>query len=301
MNKILVIIVTYNAMKWLDKCLGSLKASVVPIDVFIVDNGSSDGTQSYISSNYPEYKFYQNKENVGFGKANNIGLEYAINNQYDYAYLLNQDAWIYPDTLKILSQASVENPDYGILSPMQMTGSAKRLDKNFVSTCCSYNSNQYFFEDLYFDRVGEIYSVKHVMAAHWLIKLSILKKVGAFSDTFPHYGEDTNMCHRMYFHNFKVGIVPKAKAVHDREYRKQTKEQAIYQIYILLLLRLSNPIKKENIFSIKIWKDVFSAIYRFHSFTILSYLLKILSNIRTINKNTVLSKTFNGPFLKNAK
>lgn len=298
MNKVLIIIVTYNAMKWVDRCFSSLKESTCPNDVYVVDNGSTDGTQQYIKDNYPEAIFYQSQENLGFGKANNAGLEYAIEKGYDYAYLLNQDAWIYPDTLNVLIQAAHDNPNFGILSPMQMTGSGKRLDKNFVSTCCSYKFNQYLFEDLYFGRVGEVYSVKHVMAAHWLMNLNIIKKVGVFSDTFPHYGEDTNLCHRMCFHNFKVGIVPAAKAVHDREYRIQTKAQAVYQIYILLLLRLSNPLDRESIISLKIWRDIFSAVFRFHSFSIMPYLLKIILKMKTINKNVMLSKSLNGPFLK---
>lgn len=297
MNKILVIVVTYNAMKWVDKCFSSVRESTYPSDIYVIDNGSTDGTQHYIKEKYQEVIFYQSPENIGFGKANNIGLEYAIKNHYDYAYLLNQDAWIYPNTFKVLVQASCNNPDFGILSPMQMTRSEERLDKNFVSTCCSYKSNKFFLEDLFFERVREIYSVNHVMAAHWLINLNILQKVGIFSNTFPHYGEDTNLCHRMYFHKYKVGIVPEARAVHDREYRKQTKEQAVYQIYILLLLRLSNPIEEECLFSLKIWRDIFSAIFRFRSLSIIPYLFKIMLNMKTINKNLLLSKSYNGPFL----
>ena len=52
--KVLVIVVIYNGVKWLDKCLGSVMKSLIPLDVFIVDNDSSDGTLDYIKGHYPE-------------------------------------------------------------------------------------------------------------------------------------------------------------------------------------------------------------------------------------------------------
>ena len=70
------IIVTYNAMKWLDKCLGSLRESTIPIHPVIIDN-SSDETVEYISTNYPEVHIIINDINRGFGQANNQGIEYA--------------------------------------------------------------------------------------------------------------------------------------------------------------------------------------------------------------------------------
>ena len=82
-NKLLVIIVTYNGMKWLERCLSSLIASSVASDVFIVDNGSTDGSQDYIRSNFKDAIFIQSEENLGFGKANNIGLQYAYEKGYE--------------------------------------------------------------------------------------------------------------------------------------------------------------------------------------------------------------------------
>ena len=71
--KVLTIIVTYNGMKWLDRCLGSLRTSSVPSDVLVVDNGSTDGSPAYIQENFPEVMLHCTGENLGFGKANKIG------------------------------------------------------------------------------------------------------------------------------------------------------------------------------------------------------------------------------------
>ena len=110
--KLLVVIVTYNAMRWAERCFDSLRKSTVVPEVFVVDNGSTDGTQEYIKKNYPEVMFQQSNENLGFGKANNLGFQYALNKGYDYVYLLNQDAWIFPETLGGLVNVSKLHPEY---------------------------------------------------------------------------------------------------------------------------------------------------------------------------------------------
>ena len=94
MRRILVIIVTYNAMKWADRCFGSLRDSRQPVDVFVVDNGSADGTAEHIRNHYPEVMLHCAGENNGFGKANNIGLEYALAN-YPKALFLIEKAMQY--------------------------------------------------------------------------------------------------------------------------------------------------------------------------------------------------------------
>ena len=129
--KVLTIIVLYNGMNWLDRCILSLRQSTVPTDVFVVDNGSVDGSQHHLSVCYPEVIFTQSECNLGFGKANNMGLRYAVENGYDYVYLLNQDAWVFPDTIEKLIHVHKLYPEYGILSPIQMQADMLQMDKNF--------------------------------------------------------------------------------------------------------------------------------------------------------------------------
>jgi len=78
MANIYVIIVTYNAMRWAERCFTSLRQSSVPVTCIVIDNGSTDGTQEYIKAHFPEVDFIQSPDNAGFGKANNIGIEKLI-------------------------------------------------------------------------------------------------------------------------------------------------------------------------------------------------------------------------------
>ncbi len=236
MTRILSIIVCYNAMPWLDKCIRSLMGASVKSDVLVVDNGSTDGTQAYISSNFPSVRFVQNPNNQGFGMANNIGLRIARDEDYDYVYLINQDAWVEKDTLKSLLSAA--RPEFGILSPVQKAANGK-LDKRFKARCGTYLRRA---EKLV---SGEklIVKVPFVMAAHWLISRKALLAVGGFSPAFRHYGEDDNYIHRLFYHGFKCGVVPAASAVHDRAERKKDKAGRMALKCVSADVRLSNPNK----------------------------------------------------------
>jgi len=244
--KVLFIIVTFNAMKWVDRCLGSISGK----DAFIYDNASSDGTAAYIREHYPEVVLKESEENAGFTKGNNEGFAYALENGYDYVYLLNQDAWIMEDTLDILLKASSDHPDCGILSPMQYQGDGVTLDCNFSKLYASGKE------------VGDLVEVQRVMAAHWLIPVSALRNVGTFAEIFPLYGQDDNLCHRMKAKGYRTVIVPSAKAIHDRGQRVEDNDRLILRNYYMgSIVRLCNPCKSLilqwiNVFMFTIVKSI---------------------------------------------
>lgn len=214
--KIEIIIVTYNGMQWIEKCLKSILNSSKPVGIIIVDNNSTDGTVSYIRSLYPRVIVLEQKSNLGFGQANNLGISYALNNGCDYVFLLNQDAYLEVDTIGRIIEVHKENLEYGVLSPIHLNGVGNKLDKNFCSYL-GYDSNNYFYHDAIKEQLKPIYSVPFVNAAAWLIPVSTLYKIGGFDPLFFHYGEDVNYCQRLEYHNLKIGVVTNAFVFHDRE------------------------------------------------------------------------------------
>lgn len=81
------------------------------------------------------------------------------------------------------------------------------------------------------------------MAAHWLVPVGALKTIGPFEEElFPLYGQDDDWCNRARYHKLKVGVVPDAKAVHDRARRQEPKEKVIRRNYFTgSLIRLCDP------------------------------------------------------------
>jgi len=288
-STVLVIVVTFNPMKWVDKCLNSIRQSSIGLDAIIIDNKSTDGSQQYIADNYPEFRFIQNEKNEGFGRANNIGLKYALEHNYDYVYLLNQDAWIYPDTIENLIAEHQSNPRFGIISPLQLQANERHFDNNFGLFVSSWTNGRAFVER----ELGEgqtLFIVPFVMAAHWLISRECLLAVGGFSPSFYHYGEDKNYCDRAIFHGFSVGFSTKAKAIHDREDRTLSKEKKIFFTYNNWLVQLSSISSSENTSKIHIFKDSLFAARKFRSLSPLKYFWVVLSHSRQIRDNREQSR-----------
>lgn len=213
MSDILTIVVTFNAMKWIERCLRSVSSSAVPSDIMIIDNCSEDGTADWVQEHFPEAVLVRNDSNLGFAAANNIGFKHALQHGYRYVYLLNQDAWVFPETFAALTRVSEAHGDIGILSPMQMASNLTEMDVQFAKHCGKQLK----------DSTEEVVRVPFVMAAHWMIPRECLSRTGAFSPSFPHYGEDNNFMDRAAFHGFKAVVVKTAMAVHDRSARPRPK------------------------------------------------------------------------------
>ena len=234
MTKVLAIVVTYNAMRWVERCLGSLFASRLRPDVLVVDNGSADGTREFVHEHFPAAELILSDGNPGFGAANNIGLRLALERGYDFVYLLNQDAWVEKDTLSTLVAAA--RPDYGILSPVQNDASG-RLDQRFSRKCSRYlKAASAVAPDPQL-----VVDVPFVMAAHWLVSRKALLEVGGFSPAFAQYGEDDNYIDRLHWRGLRCGVVPAAAAVHDRAGRKTPREKRMRLKCIAVVVRLSDP------------------------------------------------------------
>ena len=218
-EKLLTIIVTFNGMKWIDKCIQSVLSSTMQSDIIVIDNASTDETPNFIKQNFPTVHLTCSNKNLGFGAANNIGLQYAIDNNYGYVYLLNQDAWVKKDTFEKIILTQKKHSDYGILSPIQLEANELHFDYNFGSIISQWNKETKACEDFFFGRKNEVMSIPRIMAAHWLISRDCLINVGGFSPAFFHYGEDNNYADRAWKKGFKVGIASNATGIHDRENR----------------------------------------------------------------------------------
>lgn len=213
-----IIIVTYNAMKWAERCFTSLRKSSVPVQCIVIDNGSTDGTQEYIKNEFPEVSFIQSESNLGFGKANNIGIEKTYKNGAEFFYLMNQDAWLYEDSLEKMLDIYAQYPEkdeIGIISPFHIDGSEKFLDIFLDQYIAKNYEKTRLISDLYFQTLKPYYEIHFVNAAHWLLPRKTIETVGGFNPYFFHYGEDDEYVNRIHFHQKKVLLVPGSKVVHD--------------------------------------------------------------------------------------
>lgn len=214
--KLFAIVVTYKGYRWYERCFTSLRQSTIPVQTIVVDNASNDGTVEYIKEYFPEIHLIDSGENLGFGRANNIAMRYALDQGCDYVFLLNQDAWVEPDTFERLVKIHQRHPGYGLLGPVQVNAEKTKVLNGVVKFLVNPdNVNLDLFSDLIMETVDEVYPVAEINAAAWLLPRKTLETVGGFDPLFLHYGEDWNYLSRVLYHKMKVGLTPHLKVVHD--------------------------------------------------------------------------------------
>lgn len=280
--KVLSIIVTYNGIKWIDKCLNSLVNSTLPVDIVVIDNCSIDGTPDFIQSKYPTVRLIKNDVNLYFGKANNLGLRIALNEDYDYAFLLNQDAYIEEKTLEHLVTLHYGNKDYGILSPFHLNWDGSKVDHYFLQMA-NPNDCPDFLSDIILNKQRLLYEFKFIHAACWLISKNCMASIGGFDPLFKHYGEDNDYVNRAKLKGFKVGICPHVKIFHSGYYDTSEKlpseDQRYYLVKIQTLLELKTPqnsILGNYIYFVKSQLDKFTTLLLKRKFRNAFYIIKIL-------------------------
>jgi GT2 family glycosyltransferase len=273
----------------------SLFKSNYPIDIIIVDNASKDETINIIKE-FSAVELIQNKNNLGFGKANNIGIDLALKKGADAIFLLNQDTWIFENTISNLAEVLFENSNLGIISPLHFSAEESILDENFNTYYNRFNKE----EDSELLRI-----VPFVNAAAWLVSKECLSKTGYFDPIFNHYGEDRNYCERVKYHGFKIGVAKKAAICHDRIVKLNSNKIELQSKYLVL----NEMINCNHSLFISILLGLKSVVglTKFHSssqsvlktislfFKLLLYYFNLLLNIRMIFKIRVNSiKGING-------
>jgi len=192
-----------------------VRDNTVDLDVLLIDNCSRDNTVNIVKSEFPDVTVMELANNLGFGKANNIGFEFAIENSYDHIFLLNQDAWVARGSIGDLVRLQQDSGEYGIVSPIHLTGDGETLDGLF-GKYISPMSCPGLYPDALLGKLKELYEARFINAAAWLISRKCLSVVGGFDPIFPHYGEDSDYVFRALSLGFKIGVTPNVFICHDR-------------------------------------------------------------------------------------
>ena len=194
MSEVFAVVVSYNGAPWLKCCLRSLCLSEHPVRIVVVDNGSADDSVA-IAQSFNGVEVIPHRKNVGFGKANNVGIAHALAQGAGFVFLLNQDAEVERNTLSELLSFMRDRDDAGVASPVHLDGAGALLDGNFLLHYLAPQAPKFIFDAYGGDLAGS-YKVASVNAAAWLISRRCLEEVGGFDPIFFMYGEDDDYCAR---------------------------------------------------------------------------------------------------------
>jgi len=218
MPRIFTILLNWNGKTDTLACLESLqKTEYLAHTVVVVDNGSTDGSQEVIASQFPGAIIIQNKENLGFAGGNNVGIEYAMAHGADYLFILNNDTEVDKNIFGEFIKVAEQGPAAAVLGA--------KIYYFKPSDRIWYAGAEWSWERAEFGHVGcdqtdngrdweKIRPVDYVCGCAMFIKAEVFRKIGLFDARFFILWEESDWCYRALKAGYPSLFVPTAKVWH---------------------------------------------------------------------------------------
>jgi len=217
MPELSVILVSFNDRIHLEKCLQSLRVSPPELDleIIVVDNNSSDGSPDLVKKKFPEVKLFCNSENLGFSKANNLGIRASTG---EFVLFLNNDTIVNIQALTVLLDEMKRNPSAGATGPALLSDQeiyqvsfGKKVD--FFSEFIQKGFfNFYYSKKLKSDQ--QVREVGWLSAACLLVRRIALEETGFFDENYFLYFEDIDLCYQIRQKGWALRFCPQAQITH---------------------------------------------------------------------------------------
>jgi N-acetylglucosaminyl-diphospho-decaprenol L-rhamnosyltransferase len=220
-GRVAAVVVTYDALPWIEPCLESLRG----VETVVVDNGSSDGTVTFVRERYPDVRLIE-AENRGLGAGWNIGVRETSST---YVLLLNADAWLVKGALERLCDFADAREGASVVGPRLLNpdGTLQRSVRGYPTVWRlateylflrklapgSSALNAFYGGGFAHDEVRE---VEVVMGACMLLRRAAIEQVGECDEDYFLFSEETDWCYRFREAGWEVVFFPDAECVHVR-------------------------------------------------------------------------------------
>lgn len=237
-----VIIVNWNTCALLAECIAAVERETasIPHDIWVVDNGSSDGSVAMVRRDFPHVRLIESSVNLGFARANNLAMQRSAGR---YLLLLNTDALVQPGSVQALLQVAEAAPQAGIVGAHLLNP-----DGTFQAshTCFPTLWQEFLILSTLGRRLVRPWypshgpeetegpqRVEYVEGACMLVRREALAEVGGLDEGYFMYAEEVDWCKRMRMAGWEVWYTPAAKVVHigsaSSANRKTSREADLYR------------------------------------------------------------------------
>lgn len=259
-----IIIVNWNGKADTIACLESLTQSKWENQsVIIVDNGSCDDSVAVFKTRFPYAQLICSDCNLGFSGGNNLGIRFALEQNYEYLFLLNNDTVIEPETVTKLVEAAQANPDYGLLTsvihifscPEQVWFSGAKLD---LKHGIAEHNNTHIP-----DRTASPFQIPWASGCALLVRADAMRQLQGFDERFFLNWEDVDLSLRARAAGQKIAIVPASRIYHKVSSSISKVPSAGLYYYVrnnLLLIRLHGGRKRYGTYIYVIARQMFFAL-----------------------------------------
>lgn len=247
--KLSIIIVNYNVKHYLEQCLHSVEKAALNIqhEIIVADNNSNDGSVPYLSKIFPNVIFIENKNNLGFAKANNQAISVA---KGEYVMLLNPDTILGESTLQDCITFMDDTPDAGAAGVKMLKSNGKfalesrrGIPTPFTSMCkmlglCrlfpySKTFGKYYMQYLDPEHISQI---EIISGACMFIRKTALNKSGTLDEDFFMYGEDIDLSYRLLKTGMNNYYIPTPILHYKGESTEKTSYRYVYVFYQAMLI-----------------------------------------------------------------
>lgn len=230
MPDLAVCIVSYNRGEYLVRCLESLQAQDLPLEIVVVDNASADGAPDRVAEHFPNARVIRNAVNEGFSIACNQGIAAS---EAPFVLLLNNDTEVLPGALRHLVEFAAAHPEAGAVGCKLLTtdGQNHRLPASIFSSLAWFP-----------DRRAR---VAWVVGAAVLLRRTALTAIGGLDEGFRFYYEDVDLGWRLRKAGWVCYYTPEARIIHhERASTSLVRPWTLVQLYRgrLLLARKHYPL-----------------------------------------------------------
>jgi len=224
--KLSIVILCWNDLKVISDCLRSIYAGThsTEFEVIVSDNGSTDGSISFIRENYPDVRLIENGENLRFSKGNNVGISATHG---EYVLILNPDTIIRYGALDRWIEFADRHPEAGGFGcqVLNADGSYQGCARPFPTVWREWVGALYlrslgylsdvFIADKYVRWSGETERIIDWQAGCCLmVRGELLKKLGGFDERFYYYYEDLDLCHQIRDAGYPIIYTPDVVITH---------------------------------------------------------------------------------------
>lgn len=213
-----IIIINWNNYPHTHACLSSLrKVSYSNFETIVVDNGSQDGSDLLLEKEYPEVTLLRNADNQGFTGGNNRGIQYALDKNFDYLMLLNNDTEVDPDFLNELIKVIDADPRIGAVQPkFYFLNNKDRIWNAGGSIIKSLGWVRTIGENkLAKDKYDQPKSTEWITGCCFMVRTNIVREIGGLNDRFFIYYEDVEWSLRIRSLGYKLLYCPKSIIYHE--------------------------------------------------------------------------------------
>ncbi len=245
-----IIYVNYKTLSLILDSIESVKEKTLHVsyEIIVVDNNSGDNAGEILSSNYPDVSFIQAGQNLGFGRANNLGVDIA---KGEVVLFLNPDTLLENDAISEMYSFIKENQQVGACGGnlVDMDGnptfSLNRFDfslfQEFLSIFYLKLIPFTASRSIFYNFESKPLSVRSIIGADLMVRMDLIKKIGAFDSDFFMNGEDIEFCYRILQTGNKIYSIPTAKIIHfegKSSYIKTSRLQLLYEGNYMLFKKL---------------------------------------------------------------